>query len=351
MKERKNMPLKPMISWYNTSMNTTIPKQQVQEESWALDLTPSLHAMQSYMYVQCAGFFRAKQNYLMKRTEPLTSSLLIRTLRGHGRISVGRDTLEAHPGSLILIDCRQSHSYGAEKPAGPRETGSCISGIPAGDAGSGSGQKIKTGFLPDNSGPEAREDAEDSCWDFQWLHFSGSCVPGYMEELSTAPLISYEDEGSLALFDSLFAASGNYSPSAELEISNQILLLCIHLAEIKKESIVSEETKLSPMVREALSLMEEAYKGPLSLDDICRRLSISKYYFSRQFTQQVGCSPYEYLLSLRLTAAKTLLRGTSLSVTEISSRSGFHNVSYFVSAFRKREGITPLTYRQTHAGM
>ncbi len=84
--------------------------------------------------------------------------------------------------------------------------------------------------------------------------------------------------------------------------------------------------------------------------DICSELNISKFYFSRVFKEQMGVSPYEYLINLRIGYSKTLLRSSSYDMLEIARKAGFEDCSYFISVFRKREGITPLKYRKMFTG-
>lgn len=56
-------------------------------------------------------------------------------------------------------------------------------------------------------------------------------------------------------------------------------------------------------------------------------------------------SPIEYLISFRLNKSMELLQSTSLSISEIASRTGFGSVSYYIEKFRKQMGITPSQYR------
>lgn len=48
---------------------------------------------------------------------------------------------------------------------------------------------------------------------------------------------------------------------------------------------------------------------------------------------------------LRIEKAKNLLKETGLKISEISSRVGYSQTSYFGSIFRKFEGCTPKEYR------
>jgi AraC-like DNA-binding protein len=47
--------------------------------------------------------------------------------------------------------------------------------------------------------------------------------------------------------------------------------------------------------------------------------------------------------------AKILLKQTSLTVSEIATRLGFEDISYFTRVFRKNSGMTPKLYRDPKA--
>lgn len=53
-----------------------------------------------------------------------------------------------------------------------------------------------------------------------------------------------------------------------------------------------------------------------------------------------------YLTNIRMEQAKKLLLTTSLSITEISERSGYKDYRVFTKVFKKSEGITPSQYRR-----
>ncbi|MEG0145152.1 MAG: helix-turn-helix transcriptional regulator, partial [Clostridia bacterium] len=56
-------------------------------------------------------------------------------------------------------------------------------------------------------------------------------------------------------------------------------------------------------------------------------------------------SPNEYLLFVRLTRAKELLRETPKSIREVALEVGVGNPSYFINLFKQHEHMTPNTYR------
>lgn len=83
----------------------------------------------------------------------------------------------------------------------------------------------------------------------------------------------------------------------------------------------------------------------LSLDTISSRFFVSKYYLSHCFTQATGYSFKEFIITSRISKAKDLLLTTQDEVSAIGETVGFHNASNFIRTFKKREGVSPLQYR------
>ena len=88
---------------------------------------------------------------------------------------------------------------------------------------------------------------------------------------------------------------------------------------------------------------------PLSLAVLERELHISKYYVSHMMSEKLHMGFNDYINSLRVSNACTLLRKSDLSITEISERVGFNTMRTFNRAFSKQMGMTPREYRASHA--
>lgn len=83
-----------------------------------------------------------------------------------------------------------------------------------------------------------------------------------------------------------------------------------------------------------------------SMDAICEELKISKYYLSHVFKKYMGKPPMQYVTAKRIAYAKKLLQETDLSATEIGEMCGYKDHVLFFKAFKKQEGITPITFRK-----
>ena len=93
-----------------------------------------------------------------------------------------------------------------------------------------------------------------------------------------------------------------------------------------------------------LDYIDEHYSEDISLMDAASYVGFSKFHFTRLFHEYTGTTFYDYLLRRRIRAAQKML-STDLSVTEISYRCGFHNLTSFSRSFRSFTGISPSAYR------
>ena len=73
-------------------------------------------------------------------------------------------------------------------------------------------------------------------------------------------------------------------------------------------------------------------------------MSIS--WFIRNFKEYTGSTPAQYLLSLRISNAQTLLESTSYNITEIANIVGYDNPLYFSRIFKKQIGMSPSEFRK-----
>ncbi len=78
--------------------------------------------------------------------------------------------------------------------------------------------------------------------------------------------------------------------------------------------------------------------------DLCE-LSVSR--FSHLFKTQVGLTPLDYVMQIRIERASAMLTETDLSVIKISQMLGFNDYNYFIRAFKKYNGKTPMNFRKS----
>lgn len=92
--------------------------------------------------------------------------------------------------------------------------------------------------------------------------------------------------------------------------------------------------------------IDSHYDEDISLNSIANALYVNPSYVSFLFKKDTGENYTAYLISVRLKHAKKLLRETTLSIEEISSRTGFGNSKYFSKVFKNIVGMQPRQYRR-----
>lgn len=95
--------------------------------------------------------------------------------------------------------------------------------------------------------------------------------------------------------------------------------------------------------------LDEHYQEKFRLDALAEELGKSRSYVSRKFHAETGEKIHDYLNTLRLRKACECLLHTESSVRGIAAQTGFSDVTWFISAFKKGIGETPLQYRKNHA--
>ena len=73
---------------------------------------------------------------------------------------------------------------------------------------------------------------------------------------------------------------------------------------------------------------------------------MSNVYFRSLFKAQYHLSPSQYIISVRLKNAKSLMKYSFLTLEECALQSGFSSLQYFCRVFKKYTGMTPSEYRK-----
>lgn len=89
------------------------------------------------------------------------------------------------------------------------------------------------------------------------------------------------------------------------------------------------------------------YADRLTLDSLASRFATNRTSLNRRFNETYGLSVMAYVNSVRIAVAASLLRNTELSISEIASRTGYADESYFARAFRKKYSVSPGAFRKS----
>jgi LacI family transcriptional regulator len=97
----------------------------------------------------------------------------------------------------------------------------------------------------------------------------------------------------------------------------------------------------------AAQFIREHAAESINMEDVARRLAVSRRWLERHFQSVLGHSPHEELQRCRLESAKRMLLETDMDGAQIAAAAGFGSPSYFNAFFRRRTGLTPMQFRNS----
>ena len=275
----------------------------VEERSLWLRATPGAAVLAQPFYCTEAGHFYGRSRFATARTDK-ESYLLFYTVAGAGLIEQGVQQVELPAGSALLLNCRTPQSY-------------CTA----------PGQQS---------------------WQHTWVHLDGAGVANLAEtllpqnRLTPVRVSAWEMQ---PLFDTIFAEWDRGTVAAQIETG---LTLHRMLALMAARLLAGDASRSNrALIEQATGYIRAHYAEPLSLDALLAQTPVSKSWFLRLFRQYTGTTPYNFLLSTRITRAKELLVLTDFAVSEVAHQVGFGDESNFSTWFTAMVGQSPQQYRKS----
>lgn len=110
----------------------------------------------------------------------------------------------------------------------------------------------------------------------------------------------------------------------------------------KARSPAEPTLTLSP----AIDYIMENYARKIDVPALAALVDLSVKQFERRFKQEYGAVPVQYILRIRLDAARQMLASTRLSIAQIGRETGFYDNSHFTHQFHKYTGLSPKAFRE-----
>ena len=130
----------------------------------------------------------------------------------------------------------------------------------------------------------------------------------------------------------------------ELALKSFFLQTIFLLLQYSKKVAVSETEKVSDKIKNVLDYIELHYSETITVSQLAKLCYFSDYHFMRFFKKHMNMTCVEYINNLRLEKAVELFEKGNSSIMEVSLSVGFHNLSYFHRAFKKKYRMTPLSF-------
>ncbi|MBQ7850977.1 MAG: AraC family transcriptional regulator [Clostridia bacterium] len=266
--------------------------------------TPSSFARSCLLHLQETGTLQALSPHKSQRSD-LASYLFFIVLEGEGELTYDGRHYVLTRGSCVFLDCRRPYAHATSR----------------------------------------------RLWRLMWVHFDGATMPGVYQkycERGGMPAFRPEDgDAYRQLLQRIHETAAAEDYVRDMHI-NELLAALLSLLMQASWSPASQRRSASShsVISGVKAWLDQHYHEKVALDDLADRFFINKFYLTRLFKEQYGSSIVNYLLSLRISRAKELLRFTDLPMEEIGARCGIPDANYFSRAFRKVEGVSPSEYRK-----
>jgi len=166
--------------------------------------------------------------------------------------------------------------------------------------------------------------SEENPWIYQWVGFNGALAKKFE---TLPPVFSYTRNWAgemLACYDN--------DGVSEYRITSILFQMYAEL--------FSTEHPKSHYVRRVKDYINALYMQDLHVEEIAERMNLDRRYLSRLFKEKTGQTIQEYLISVRMEAAKKqLVRGAS--VAEAAQLCGYDDVCNFSKMFKRLFDISP----------
>ena len=122
--------------------------------------------------------------------------------------------------------------------------------------------------------------------------------------------------------------------------------LIAHLMQFYTANPVPNDFDEDLKIKQAKDYIHAHLTEKLSLQAVADTVGVSKYHFCRTFKQNMGLTPWQYVIQQRIELAKQLLKNSQLSIWQIGDRLGYSNSTQFTNFFRKHTSVTPSDFRK-----
>lgn len=267
--------------------------------------TPSTFAKTNLIYLQETGFLQAQKTHTSKR-ENLASYLFFTVVSGSGVLDYEGNHYSLKKGDCVFIDCKKPYSHRTS----------------------------------------------ENLWQLRWVHFYGvnmsHIYEKYTERGGSPCFHPHNLDSFLSLLENIYQVASSDDYVKDMMIYEKLTSL---LTLLMKESWHPEKSHRptgsakKQSLQELRDYLDANYQNTITLEELSRLFFINKFYLTRVFKEQFGMSIQRYLLQLRITHAKQLLRFTDKSIETIGVECGIGDANYFSRTFKKVEGVSPSHFR------
>lgn len=207
-------------------------------------------------------------------------------------------------------------------------------------------------LLKDNEVVEYTADPHDP-WEYCWVTYNGSSAKLLSEEIGfTDGAYCLNSNVESAQFYELIMRMHEHPEMNYINdlrrrgILLEFLALALEATETRIQKLTRRNKSNSAYyVQKAVEFIDYNY-ATITVRDVVDFIGYTRSYFTTVFKRQIGQSPQDYLMWVRLRHAADLLLSTDLQVQDIAAQVGYDSGLTFSRMFKHVYGTSPTQYRE-----
>lgn len=192
--------------------------------------------------------------------------------------------------------------------------------------------------------------SDNKAWTNYWIHYTGGNAGIYSPQVNQVIEIPPSEDSRiderLLLFEEMLQNLENYFIPEKVVYAN--ICLKQFLSSIKYLGVyrsVKKENE-SDNLNKAISFMKNNLQTTVRVSELAESCNCSASNLYKLFKQNIGSSPQDFFIHLKMERARKYLLRTNLKVKEIGAKLGYEDQYYFSRIFTKHVGLSPANYRK-----
>lgn len=183
-----------------------------------------------------------------------------------------------------------------------------------------------------------------------WVHFTGNNVKNILRKYSIPDQAHIIHTGTSLDYKKIYLQMIQElklcKPHYEEVLVHYLELLFVMISRLHKKTSRGKSVYRMEEMDKAVSYFHANYNQSISIEEYAREHGMSVSWLIRNFKDYTNSTPAQYILSLRISNAQSLLETTSYNITEVADIVGYDNPLYFSRLFKKQCGVSPTEFRK-----
>ena len=190
---------------------------------------------------------------------------------------------------------------------------------------------------------------KDDPWYYCWIGFHGDSASKIVENIgfsNQSPVLTYSDVFLVEERIKKMLEVRALTLDGQLRRNAEMMRILSDMILERSERIGNDSSMNTFSYSEyAVRYINNHFSEKIRIQDLAKKIGISRSYLVKLMKQETGMSPQEYLIETRMRRASDLLSRSNDPVRTIAAECGYEDALAFSKVFKSRYGCNPSDFR------